>query len=138
MKYAFVLLSFIVLLGCDQEQESTVLDGVWRSDKELTVQNFSVNSKLTPARKDFLENNLGKLYISFRGNETRVFFDDVPEKEVEAQSFKVILNDDEKIVITVHSEDYGRNTITYYWIDDCIYMIQKEWGYSEYFCREDT
>ncbi|MCP4143345.1 MAG: hypothetical protein GY755_24155 [Chloroflexi bacterium] len=138
MKIVTIAFILLLILGCDSEHKTTIIEGVWQSNKELTIRNYSKNEKLTQDRKEFLERNLGKMFVSYRGNKAKIFFDDIPESEMEPQTFEIVLSNKEKVVVKVHSKKQGVQIFTYYWSDECVYIIQKEWGYSEYFCRKNT
>jgi hypothetical protein len=130
-----LLLTTIFLITCANYSEKTVLEGVWKSNLELTVSNYKENKKLTPEIKQFLANNLGKIFVSFRNNKVKVFFDGLPEHEAEDQTFKVLLNTKEFVEIEIQHDAFNNKTHRYYKSNDCIYITQKEYGYNEYFCK---
>lgn len=130
-----VLIIFLLIIGCDKNQEKSVLEGVWKSHRELTISNFTDNEKLTDERRKFLENNLGKLYVSFKGNKARVFFHDISEDGVETQTFKVISNTESYIEIKIWYSQFDIDVQKYYKSDECLYIVQEEYGYNEYFCK---
>ena len=112
-----------------------MLEGQWRSDRELTIANFTENERLTEERRAFLEEHLGKLHISFSGNKAKVYFDDISEDEVEPQTFKVLSETPDFIEIEIRHSLFHKDRVKYYKGGRCLYLIQSEYGYNEYFCR---
>lgn len=127
----------MVLLGngCAGNNEKTILEGVWKSDRKLTIKHLAANNRTTKENIEFLEKNLGKLFISFRGNEIRAFFEDIPESEVEPQTFKVISTNNDFIELEVNRSFMNSERIKFFFYNGCIYLAQKEYKYNEYFCK---
>lgn len=121
--------------GCIGNNEKTILEGVWRSDYDLTIKHLKENNKTTKENEEFLDKNLGKLFISFRGNEIRAFFEDIPESEVKPQTFKVVSSNSEFIELEVNRSSISSERIKYFFDNGCIYLVQKEYKYNEYFCK---
>lgn len=124
--------------GCQASVEASALEGVWRSDRERTIAGLKGNSSITAERRAFLEEHLGDLYFSFRGNEARVFFEDIPEREVDEQTFEVLEESERQITVEIDIPGPESIRITYRFDGDCIVSTQEQWGYDEYFCRTDT
>jgi len=116
MKIIFLLLLVLLGIGCAGNNEKTILEGVWKSDRDLTIKHLEENNGTTKENKEFLEENLGKLFISFRGNEIRAFFEDIPESEVESQTFKVISSNSEFIELEVNRSLMNSERIKYFFI----------------------
>jgi len=134
MSMKFNVVIIIMLSGCMSKHEITSIEGLWKSNKEMTIRHFSDNGKLVKIRT-FLERNLGDLQFSFKGNQAKIFFNDIPENEVEAQTFSVIESNKDRITIVISLSAYQEHIVTYYWSNGCFYLVQKEYGYNEYFCR---
>lgn len=130
---ALIVLSILIVVGCSSKE--TVLEGQWRSDRDMTIANFTKNENLTEKRRIFLVEYLGKLNISFRGNNAKVYFDDIPEDEVDPQKFKVLAENPEFIEIQVRHSVWDKERFKYYKAGPCLYLVQSEYGYNEYFCR---
>jgi len=134
MKLIALLACMNFLGGCDGSSP-TELEGVWRSNLELTIRNLKSNDQLKPEMIEFLKENLGDLHVSFRGNESRVFFIDVPESDVEPQKFKVVSSSENEITIKIIYDIFSGQEVTYQRARKCIYLSVVDLGYDEYFCR---
>ena len=75
------------------------------------------------------------MFISFRGSEIRAFFEDIPESEVEPQTFQVISSNNEFIELEVNRSFMNSERVKYFFHNGCIYLVQKEYKYNEYFCK---
>ena len=132
MKKYLGIITIIFLQACTSV-EATFLEGAWQSSKELTVANFTDNSKLSEKRKDFLLNNLGELTIVFKANKTTIYFE--TSEEPEWGTFKVISQNDKEFTLSVTNRLLKDKEFTYYWAGKCFYLKQSDYGYDEYFCK---
>lgn len=139
MRAQLILCAIVIAcVGCQASVEASAIEGVWRSDRERTLAALKESKSLSAEKRAFLEEHLGELYVSFRGNEARIFFEDIPEAEVEAQTFEVLEENNLQVTIEVDIPGPGTKRITYRFAGDCIVLTQEQWGYDEYFCRTET
>lgn len=129
--FIFILL---VLAACNKEKSTSALEGVWVSNRALTVSNFRENDSLTEKHQKFLMNHLGKMRVSFRGNQSRVFFEDIKESEVNAIQFEVLVSNQDYIDLEMSQSIFESNTVRHHWVGDCYYLNIEGYGYKEYFC----
>lgn len=124
-----------LLVACNADPSPTFLEGVWRSDRELTLANLP--NDLDPERRQYLEQNLGRLRISFRGDQIRALFDNDNEMDVEADGFRIKKLEPGYVELEIYYSLINYEKVTYHMLDKCFYLAQPQWGYNEYFCRID-
>ncbi len=123
----------ISLTACGADPSPTILEGVWRSDRELTLENLP--ETLSDDRRQYLEDNLGQLHFSFRGDEIKAFTTSEEEESVPADGFRIKKADSTKMELEIHYSILNSEKVVYYWAGECFYLEQLAWGYREYFCQ---
>ncbi len=134
MRNIILICLFFSAVACTGESKKTALEGVWVSDRALTVSHFRENDNLTEKHRKFLLDHLGKMRVSFRGNQSRVFFEDIKESEVEAIQFEVVVSNQDYIDLKMSQSFFESNTVRHHWAGDCYYLNIEAYGYKEYFC----
>lgn len=132
MKKILLIFTIVLFQGCTSG-EPTFLEGSWKSNKELTISNFTDNPKLTDDLKKYLTKNLGELTIVLKGNKLTVYFDK-PE-DLEWGTFKIVSQNDHGFTLSVKNRMLDGQHFTYFWSGECFYLEQPQWGYNEYFCK---
>lgn len=125
------------MLAACTDVESTFLEGQWRSNKELTIENLKDNVKLSNQKKEFLHRELGKLTIVFKGNRSAIYFADDHEKldDLEWGKFSITNSNDKTFTLLITNSQINNKEFVYTWAGDCFYLNSIEWGFHEYFCK---
>lgn len=138
--FFILILSFEV--SCIVNNNQDVLDGLWRSNKELTLESMSqVTPPLSDDYIEYFESALGKLYIRFRNGKISGYYDDdllsqplddfLSQPLMEA-SYSIEENTNGVVRILIRRSIFDKQEYTYYIDGSCIYIISGL--YKEYFC----
>ncbi len=112
--------------------ETTILEGEWLSDKEMTLKHYS-------KEMEYVKNHLGHLKHTINGIQFKVEYDDVVAGN---QFFRVLSKKQNEIQIELYLyrfEFFGTNilmfsahTETFRVVENCIILS------TEYFCKENN
>jgi hypothetical protein len=134
MKYIAIILLSILAIGC-ASKEQTFLEGEWRSNKKLTVANYTNNPELTSKKKDFLNRELGKLTLVFKGNKIRQYWYGDSSTDIEWKNFEIKDISGNRFTIEFRVGFFQTVEAEYILENQCIYQAKLMSGFREYFCK---
>jgi hypothetical protein len=128
IKLASTLLT-LTLLGCANHPYDPRLEGVWTSNKELTLNNLGETS-LTEKQLTFLKENLGDIQFTFKNHKTAINFTSDPIEKLEFKKYKTVSINTNSV--TIIPPGGTEKTLTF---DGNCFYIDTDWSYREYFCK---
>lgn len=148
MKKTLILLS-LFLFSCAKNNKSDLI-GIWKSNKEKTLESvFSIDG-MPPKAVEFFEKYLGHMIVEFRENEKRTYFDNCEEDCDDENCIETVCNEAKKFnqykiiketnnhFIISYFDEFENKTIetTLYREANCYYLIITKYNIKEYFCKE--
>jgi len=130
MKIQFLLFTLIsvFILGCSDSSDDRLI-GTWISDKDKTLRQFREQGISNDKLYDFLNDNLGKLKITYTPHKAIINFEGTFTEE----KYEVLGKDHNSIAIKGKSA-FGEDEISILTFDDNYYYTYSELvGYVEYF-----
>jgi hypothetical protein len=105
--------------------------GVWRSNRELTMQNWRFEPGISPETKRLLSQTFGK--VTWRFTNTQFFFQ--LDQSGFTQRYRVIAKDPISVVIAFGEEDVPSSTFQYIRFEnDYLYILAAKYN-LEFFSR---
>jgi len=124
-----------VLVACETPPKQQAIIGVWESDADRTLQSMEAAENIPPEVQVFLSDDFyGHLTVEYRTDTVRAFFDN-QDYDTGYQPYEVVSVEGDVIVTREWNElrEVFEQSTTY--LDDaCIYGINPEYGFREYFC----
>ena len=123
-----LILIIILILGCSDSSDDRLI-GTWVSDKEKTLSQFREQGISNDKLYDFLNDNLGKLKITYTPYKAIINFDGTITEE----KYEILGKDHDSIAIKGKSA-FGEDEISILTFDDNYFYTYSELGgYVEYF-----
>lgn len=127
-----ILVTFLVVGCAGTTTHDERLEGVWISDREMTLSKIN-STRLSEKQLAFLRQNLGELRFAFSGGRTAVLFSSDPDAPVKYERYSVLESTPTSVTIKTSRVEEA----TYHFVDGCFYLVNEDWGYREYFCRHE-
>lgn len=134
----FILLTGVIGACVSDAPEHQAIIGVWKSDAGRTLQSMAATDNIPVQVQEFLSKDFyGHLTVEYRLDTVRAFFDD-QNYDTGYQPYEVVSVDGDVIVTREWNEllEEFEQSITYI-EGDCIYGINPEYQFREYFCQVD-
>lgn len=121
--FLVLLLSSCVLLADNR------LEGIWTSDKEMTLENLADHS-LSDEQLAFLEKNLGDMQYIHKDGKVAVSFVSAPIKPLQFSKYTVYESTADSIVVGHKTSE----KVKLHFYKHCFFHM-TDWGINEYFCK---
>ncbi|MCL6269373.1 hypothetical protein M3P05_05360 [Sansalvadorimonas sp. 2012CJ34-2] len=135
MKILTTLITVIALGPVSSPDFSAVkerLEGIWRSDRDKTMESVSASSRMTALRLKTLQQNLGHMALVFDDGYTAVMIND---QLSDFYAYQVEEYQDDKVKLSV-GPMFNTVEADYTFEGNCFYMQDIPFDYREYFCKE--
>ena len=127
--------------GCSNIQKnSSELQGVWKSDSEMTLASMRSVEGISCKAKELFEGDFfGHLIAEYTDNQSRFYFDrdeDNSEGMKDFSPYKLLEETPEKFVIEYYDDLTGGKVTKELWREgSCYWLPVSKWKFREYFCR---
>ena len=108
------------------------LQGIWRSDREKTMESVSASDRMTALRLKTLQQNLGHMALVFDDGYTAVM---INEQLSDFYAYQIKEYKDDNVKLTV-GPMFHTVEADYTFEGNCFYMQDIPFDYREYFCKE--
>ena len=108
------------------------LQGIWRSDRDKTMESVEASSRMTSLRLKTLQENLGHMALVFDDGYTAVM---INEQLSDFYAYRIENYEDETVKMSV-GPMFNTVEASYTFEDNCFYMQDIPLDYREYFCKE--
>ena len=135
MKVFNTLITLIALgsgSGPDFSHVKERLQGIWRSDRDKTMESVSASERMTALRLKVLEQNLGHMALVFDDGYTAVM---INEQLSDFYAYRINEYQDDHVNMTI-GPVFNTVEADYTFEGDCFYMEHIPLDYREYFCKE--
>ena len=130
MKKQTILLFTIALVSCSQSSYDNRLEGIWWSNKEMTLSNTDL-TKLNNETRQFLEKNLGDLGFIYKKDKNAPLSKRNPSSEIKYERYELVKKTNDSV--TISSLNGIKIKLTFK--GNC-YYVDSTLGLNEYFCKE--
>lgn len=139
MRAALIAVVLLVIWSCASQEDSELI-GVWKSNKQKTLESMGTVSGIDPKAKALFEGDFfGQMIVEFRRGESRAYFEDDSlnaEGTAHFSPYRLIVETKEFFLLQEIDESTGKTVETKLPREgDCYHLLVARWGFREYFCK---